>query len=136
TVPSPGKRGGVDLPPEEPSPFGSPGGQSPADAGVSDDLEERVRAGIRRRNRIAIAAVVICLLGVAGAIGGKAVAKRMQQKAPPDAIAARDSALSQLRFDDPVSQGQAIVALKKLVAQSPIWASAHAALVVAASLQF
>ncbi len=117
----------IDLPPE---PL-AVGGRSHE----SDDPAEQFQKQIRRRNRIALLAVIGVVLLIASALVARLVMKRLPA-VPAAAVQVQDASLAMLRKDDSASKRQAIEQLGDLTRKYPAYFEGKAALVVALSLEF
>jgi predicted Zn finger-like uncharacterized protein len=125
--------GRIELPPEPPS-FAAGVGLPPEPPTTPEMEAARLEQQIRRRNRIALFAVVGLVAVIAIGAGARMLLGR-QRAVPPDALAQRESARLLVRRDDIQSRQRATEELTFLTARHPAYLAAQADLVVALALQ-
>lgn len=102
----------------------------------AEDVGQQLQAQVKRRNRIAMAIVIIAVLGAAAAVGWKLFgAKLMGTAVPLEAMQGVETGLAELRKDDTASKAAAVKQLQGVVKKTPTFVDAHAALVTALTLQ-
>lgn len=104
------------------------------DVASADDPSFLLREQIRRRNRNAVAAVLVLALGIIGFFAYKLMSSHAS-RASAQTQAAIDSAMSQLRRDDAASREKCVEQLQKLQAEDPELVEAQAGIVIALALQ-